>query len=347
MRRANSSSTGPSGLSAAFGIAWASGGKGVWSSQPLAFTSLSGKTRVVWPYPVQSGALQDASPDGRFLFQSRRSRREIVGRAPGASEERNLTWLNWSFPSDISADGKLVVFDEQQLAPHGIYLRPLDGSPAVRIGEGRSFGISPDGRWILTTRKLGAGELALLPTGAGEPRNLPKFDIALQTASWFPDGRRILISGSEPGHRDRLYVQDLPDGKPRAISPDGIGAAPYGAVSPDGKWVIAGGPGLKVAIFPVDGKELRPVPGVGADDLPLGWNVDSHSLYVLSSKEIPTRIDLLDVESGRRTPWKEFRPPDPAGVFNVGPARITPDGKAYVYSYRRLLDDLFLVTGLK
>ena len=68
---------------------------------------------------------------------------------------------------------------------------------------------------------------------------------------------------------------------------------------------------------------------------------------MLSSKEIPTRIDLLDVESGRRTPWKEFRPPDPAGVFAVGPARVTPDGKAYVYSYRRLLDDLFLVTGLK
>jgi hypothetical protein len=81
--------------------------------------------------------------------------------------------------------------------------------------------------------------------------------------------------------------------------------------------------------------------------LPLGWSSDSHSLYILSSKETPSRIDLLDVQSGRRTPWKEFRPPDPAGVFAVSPARVTPDGKAYVYSYRRLLDDLFLVTGLK
>jgi hypothetical protein len=89
------------------------------------------------------------------------------------------------------------------------------------------------------------------------------------------------------------------------------------------------------------------VPGVSAEDAPLGWSSDSHSVYILSSRNIPTRIDLLDVQSGSRTPWKEFRPPDPAGVLTVGPARITPDGKAYVYSYRRLLDDLFLVTGMK
>ena len=337
--------TGPV-ASATFGIAWASHGEGVWSSQPLALTSLSGKTRVVWPYPIQSGALQDASPDGRFLFQSRRSRREIVGRGPGAAEERNLTWLNWSFPSDLSPDDKSVLFDEQQISPIGIYLRPLDGSPAVRIGEGRSFGVSPDGRWVLTTRKLGAGELALLPTGAGEPRNLPKFDMALQSASWFPDGRRILISGSEPGHRDRLYVKELPDGKPRTITSEGVNAG-FGAVSPDGKSVLATGPDRRVAIYPVEGGEPKPVPTIRVEELPLGWSADGSSIYVLDFSATPSRIDLVDVQSGGRKLWKEFRPPDPAGVFTVAPARVSPDGKAYVYSYRRLLDDLFLVTGMK
>ena len=29
------------------------------------------------------------------------SRREIVGVSTGDAAERNLTWLNWSFPGDI------------------------------------------------------------------------------------------------------------------------------------------------------------------------------------------------------------------------------------------------------
>ena len=60
----------------------------------------------------------------------------------------------------------------------------------------------------------------------------------------------------------------------------------------------------------------------------------------------PGRVDLVDVQTGRRTLWKEVRPPDPAGVLVVGPVVITPDGSSYVYSYRRTLDELYVVTGI-
>jgi hypothetical protein len=46
-------------------------------------------------------------------------------------------------------------------------------------------------------------------------------------------------------------------------------------------------------------------------------------------------------------------PADPAGVLRVGtmdPERdlaITPDGRAFIYKYLRILQDLFLVEGLK
>ncbi len=80
------------------------------------------------------------------------SRREIVGLSAGDKAERNLTWLNWSFPIDISSDGKTVLFDEQNIQPIGVYLRKLDGSPAVRIGEGGAYGFSPDGHWALSGR---------------------------------------------------------------------------------------------------------------------------------------------------------------------------------------------------
>ena len=62
---------------------------------------------------------------------------------------------------------------------------------------------------------------------------------------------------------------------------------------------------------------------------------------------LPARIELLDVATGERRPWKELKPPDPTGVLTIGPVVMTADGSAYVYSYRRLLDDLYLAEGLR
>ena len=41
-------------------------------------------------------------------------------------------------------------------------------------------------------------------------------------------------------------------------------------------------------------------------------------------------------------------PSDVAGISNVLlPVLLTPDGRSYVYSYGRFLNDLYLVDGLK
>jgi hypothetical protein len=77
-----------------------------------------------------------------------------------------------------------------------------------------------------------------------------------------------------------------------------------------------------------------------------GWTPDGRSLYV-GPVAMPARVDLCDVATGTRRLWKEIIPPDPAGVLAIGPIHISQDGKSYVYSYRRALDELFLVTGLK
>jgi len=59
------------------------------------------------------------------------------------------------------------------------------------------------------------------------------------------------------------------------------------------------------------------------------------------------RVEIVDAQTGRRTLWKEIRPPDPSGVDQVGPIVISPDESSYVYSYRRALDELYLATGLR
>jgi hypothetical protein len=79
----------------------------------------------------------------------------------------------------------------------------------------------------------------------------------------------------------------------------------------------------------------------------LRWTPDGRSIYLWRPSAPPGHIDVLDLETGRRTAWKEFRPPDPAGVLQVGPIVVAPDGNSYVYSYRRVLDELFVATGIR
>ena len=328
------------------GVAWSPKGNEVWSSGRGQFwaTSLSGKSRLIWNSP--GAVLGDVGRDGRVLFVQNSSSREIVGLAAGEKEERNLSWFNWSFPLGLTPDGKAVVFGEQGIEPMGVYLRKLDGSPAVRIGDGNGLALSTDGRWALAGQDIQHGELVLLPTGPGEPRMLAKSNLNIQAATFFPDGARVLISGNEPGRGSRLFVQDIQGGQPRAISPEGVGN-PFPTVSPDGKSVVATGPDGRVAVYPTEPGEPRPVPGLEPDDTPLSWSRDGNAIFVYRPSGPLLRVELVDVRTGRRTLWKEIRPPDPSGVDQVGPILIAPDESSYVYSYRRALDELYLATGMR
>jgi Tol biopolymer transport system component len=328
------------------GLAWSPRGDEVFSgdSTGISATTLFGKSRIVWLAP--GGGVADIARDGRILCMMNSSRREMVGLAPGEKTERNLTWLNWSFPDDISSDGGTVLFNEQNLRPMGLYLRKLDGSPAVRLGEGNAIGFSPDGRWALSIKELENGQFTLLPTGAGEPKELAKTGISINSATYFPDGKRILITGNEPGHGVRLFVQDIAGGNPRAISPEGVSFL-FPTISPDGKSVVATGPDRRLAIYPIEPGEPRPLPGQDPLDVPLRWTPDGSAIFVYHPSAPPLRVETIDVKTGRRALWKELRPPDPSGVEQVGPIQISPDEKSYVYSYRRALDELYLATGLR
>ena len=313
----------------------------------LRFVSTSGKVRRA--ISLAGGFLpEDISPDGRLLVRRANNRREIVGVAAGESRERNLSWLDWSFPDDISNDGRVLLFDEQSAGrdKYLCYLRKMDGSPAVRLADGKCFSLSPDGRWALGQR-LKSNRLVLVPTGAGAAKELPDTGLLPQWAYFFPDGRRFLLWANEPGRAGRLYVQDVVGGKPRAISPEGFGISFGGkAVSPDGRWIAAVGPDRVIAVLPADGGAARQVPGVTPDESVVGWTADSRSLYVARGA-MPARVEICDVATGERRLWKEIVPPDPAGVLAVGPIIVAPDGRSYAYSYRRGLDDLFVVTGFE
>ena len=76
------------------------------------------------------------------------------------------------------------------------------------------------------------------------------------------------------------------------------------------------------------------------------WTTDGRGLYV-RTLTVPTRVDIVDIATGRRTFWKELGPADRTGVAGIAPLHVTGDGRYYVYSYNRYTDDLYLVEGLK
>ena len=100
-------------------------------------------------------------------------------------------------------------------------------------------------------------------------------------------------------------------------------------------------------IFSIENGQSRPVPGLAAGEVPVRWSADGGSLFVSRLQGLPVKIFRLDLATGSRTPWREITPSDPAGVFGIDPIRLTSDGKSYVYSYRRLLSDLYLMEGLR
>lgn len=345
------------------GLAWSPDGKEIWftasksgTDRTLYAISLDGEQRIVARLP---GALMllDIAKDGRILLMRASWRRELMGAAMGDAKERELSWLDYTYPADLSPDGKTLLFDEEggggaldysksSGLSYAVYVRKTDGSPAVLLGAGSAIALSPDGKWAIVQTQGSPTQLRILPTGPGEARDLTKDSINHNEARWLADGKHIVFSGNEPDKGVRLYVMDVESGKSQQISPEGVHGSSF-VVSPDSKFVAAVGPDEKGYLYPVDGGDARVIDGLQAGEQPVTWSSDGRSLYIYQPGELPAKVYNLDLQTGKRTLWKQLMPSDPAGVENIGPVLLTPDAKTCVYGYHRMLADLYLVEGLR
>ena len=337
------------------GLAWSAAGDEIWfsaaetgASRGLHAVSPSGELRLI--LRTAGGiTLQDVSRDGRVLITRDIERGGILGLAPGETVERDLSWLDGSVAVDLSDDGRMLLFMEQGTATghtYAVCMRGTDGSPVIRLGEGAAAGLSPDGEWALTILYSAPPELVLTPTGAGETKTLPRHNITRYFAArWFPDGKRILFVGSEAEKGPRCYEQGIDGGTPRAITGEGVTVRGL-PISPDGKSLVANGPDRRAFLQSIEGGEPQPVPGLAPGDILIRWGGDGKSLFVYSGSELPATVYRLDLETGLKAPARVIMPSDPAGVQGIGQIRITPDASSYVYSFKRLLCDLYLVEGL-
>ena len=204
--------------------------------------------------------------------------------------------------------------------------------------------LSPDGKWAATII-TSPPQLVLLPTRAGTPKSLKRGTISkYERVEWFPDGKRVLLTGSEQGHGWRCYVQETEGGDPRPITPEGTAAT---LPTPDGKWILIRGPDQKYSLLAVEGGDTRPVLGLEAMDTPIRWSSECRSLFAREAAGPSLKVFRVEPYSGRRELWKEIMPSDPAGLLTFAGIMLSADGKSYVYSYPRTLSDLYLADGLK
>jgi eukaryotic-like serine/threonine-protein kinase len=291
--------------------------------------------------------LEDIAPDGRLLLTRDEQRAGIMASTPGATRERDLSWLDWSLPIDLSRDGSQVVFDEQgeQGGPtYTVAVRDLQGSPPVPLGEGMAGGFSPDGKWVAAT--VNYSQLVLLPTGAGTARRMDAGGIQqyLHPVLWMPDGKQLVFPGHEAGHEVRCFVQNIDGGKPRAVTPEGVTSC---HPSPDGKWIAARDiTSNEGRLYPVDGGAPRAIAGLMPGEN-FSWTSDPNVMYVNEWKQVSIKIYRLNIVSGQRQLFKEVSPLDEAGLCDLDNILMSADGRSYVYGYTRLLSDLYLVKGLQ
>ena len=349
--RAGAKKTLSTGWADLYGLAWRPDGREVWFTaarrnefKALRAVTLAGEERLVARVMGQLD-LEDVSRDGRVLVGHPNFRFDMIARAPGESKERELTWLGLSQVADLSKDGSRVLFTE---LPEGAgeggstYLRPTDGSPAVRLGDGVAQALSPDGKWALSIL-TSPSRLVLLPTGAGQAKDLTRTGLTYLGGDWFPDSRRVLFAAEAQG-ATKAYAQDVDGGEPRTVGPEGMVAW---IVSPDGRSLLAVLRGGKALLHPMDGGPSRPVPGIEEGEGPIGWSADGRSLYLTRFRGLARLVHRLDLVTGRRELLHELVPADPAGVVPVGPVCVSADGKSYAYSFIRNLSELYLIEGLK
>jgi Tol biopolymer transport system component len=338
------------------GLVWAPGGREIWFTaaeigynRAIHGVDLSGRARLIGRVPGVS-TIKSVSADGRVLMTNDTLRLELRARRTPSEKESELSWLDYSVPTDISSDGGSILFTEGGEAGgagYTFYLRKTDGSPAVRLGEGFSHAFSPDGKWALAVvHQTTEAKLVAVPTGVGQIRTLSNEGLRVAVADWLPDGKRILMTAAEPARRTRLYLRDFDSGKARPLSPEGYRHIDR-CVSPDGKFVVARGPDQRAYLYPLDGGEPTPLSGLAADDVPVAFDREGRWLYGYRRGDIPLRVYRYEISSGRREPWKELSPPDSAGLSFFGRFVVTPDGQAYAYDYSRILSALQIVDGLK
>jgi hypothetical protein len=270
-------------------------------------------------------------------------------RAGVGGDRRELSWFDWSLARDISRDGKLVLFDETgRGSMHGgaVFVRSVDGSPAVRIADGVAMAFMPGGRSVLTIEPTHSRRLSLHPLGAGEPVHIEIGDLQCHFARPMPDGETVVAAANRPGEPLGLHRIAIPSGASERLTSHPV-AMMTPLPSPRGDCVVMRQSSGGFALYPVDGGPPVPISTIKSDERPCAWSPDGSAIYVFQRGRVPAPVDRIEIATGRREPWLQIEPMTRSGTPGFISVVLTPDAEQYVASFAHFVSDLYAVSGLR
>ncbi len=278
--------------------------------------------------------IMDVSAGGLWLATSDDQPLRIMVRPPGASEDRDVSWLDCSLNERISGDGRSLIFTDQSAGAGRNYMVGFR-----RTTDRRWFILEKVGPRAVTRRRLGArnsveqsGQVDAVPDRSGRARRIDRGELkTYNEASWMGDGKSLFVCGNEAGQASRCYVRPVDGGELRPVTPEGIIA---GIVSPDGTRAVvqrASGSYLLCSLKG-EGEDPRPLQFLEADDQLIRWSPDGKRIWIYKKNKIPTQVDQLDPETGRRELLIEVGPREKVGVQSIISISMSDDPMVYAYT---------------
>jgi Tol biopolymer transport system component len=213
-----------------------------WADRQIFFSSAANGREEIWRmnedgsgrepltnYDVKSTADDpSASRSGAFMAytlwfgtdQANIWRVNVDGRNP-----KRLTGGRQDSISDISPDGRWIVFSSLQGDKSILMKAPADGGAATALTDYYSDrpAISPDGRWIACYYSAGrnlALSLAIVPIAGGAPAQvfaLPATAVPESQLAWTPDGRAVSFINQVSDAGD-IWNQPVAGGSPEPVT---------------------------------------------------------------------------------------------------------------------------------
>ena len=345
------------GMTSVRGLAWSPAGDEVWCSGISA-----GQQNGIWavrpgapPREIHTFAarvrLFDLAPDGRALISLGTIYLGVNVGAEEGSRETDLSWFDGSVAADFSPDGRQLLMWECHEAenPHyASFLRDLDGSPAVRLGEGIATAISPDGQWALACLFLPRHRIVLYPTGFGEPREVPVRGFEhINWAGFHPDGQNLIVIGRKGDEPRRAYLTSIASGESTMLWDEEVSGRRDGcSISPDGGRLVMRRASGEYVLLSIPERSITELPGLEKNASVIQFDASGRALYYTPPHPAPHAIRRLDLETRETVHWRTLSPPDPAGALYIGGAIVSADGSRYGYTFLRHISDLYVVEGL-
>lgn len=344
------------------GLAWYPKENEIWFSasdnaelNSIRAVDMQGRTRRVTAGPVRMH-LQDIDEDGQMLLSAEDIHWQIGIGDSKSGLVQDLSPFAYESIGGLSKDGNMVSlnsFDIAGDASYRLYLQRTDSSTPTLVGHGTATTFSDDEKWLASVDPAHPDNLFLIPTGIGETRTLhAPAGRYYAGVSFFPDGKRLLITTVTAGQGPQSAVQEVEGGSVHPIGPvdrfvkSNIMTL-FPGPSPDGKYCIESDGKGGYWLQPVDGGDPRQISGLAGDERIINWHGDSNNVFVTRDDGPNVQVTNLELASGRRTPWMTFSPPDKTALTPNTFLLITPDGAHFAYEAHKIFSTLFIANRVQ